>query len=134
MNPRDFQSLSQELLQVPGVARHRAAIGRAYYATFNVAAALLRDAGFRVPESAAAHLEVTRVLKASANKEVERVGAQIENMRGLRNKADYQMAQLDVERAATAATVVAGARLCIDTLDACFSGSNRAAIVASMQA
>jgi uncharacterized protein (UPF0332 family) len=134
VNPRDFQTLAENLVKEPGAAQNRAAIGRSYYAVFNVAAGLLRGANFKILENAAAHLEVTRLLKASENDDVKRAGRQIGEMRSVRNKADYEMDRQDVERDATAATLVAAGRRCIEVLDAAFSGSDRGSIVAAMQA
>ena len=76
---------------------------------------------------------MTRLIKASENEVVMRAGSRIEDMRGTRNRADYDMTRKEVERDATAASVVADARRCVENLDASFSGSNRAAIVAAMQ-
>jgi uncharacterized protein (UPF0332 family) len=133
MNPREFQTVAEDLLRAADASHNRAAIGRAYYAVFNVAAELLRNANFNIPRSAAGHLEVTRLLKASENEDVMRAGSRIEDMRGMRNRADYDMTRKDVERDATAALLVADARRCIDSLDASFSGSSRASIITAMQ-
>ena len=134
MNPREFHTIAQELLKASDAAHNRSAIGRAYYSVFNVAAELLRGANFRVSQGAAGHLEVTRLLNASENEDVKLAGAGIQDMRGMRNRADYDMSRNDVERDVTASSIVADARWYMDALDAAFSGPDRASIIAAMRA
>src|SRR6187431_837811 len=97
MDPRDFQKLAAHLVSDTDAAHNRTAIGRAYYAAFNVAAHLLRDAGFSILKNHTAHIQVTRHLNASENADVRRSADQLENLRARRNKADYDMDHKDAD-------------------------------------
>ena len=62
MDPRAFHTLAQRLSPGPAAADCRTAVSRAYYATFNVGAEILRGLGFRVRKGAAAHGEIYHCL------------------------------------------------------------------------
>src|SRR6185503_2773546 len=91
MDPRDFRTLAVVLVKPGAPANNRTAIGRAYYAAFNVALNHLRAEGFQIKQNNSAHEEVTRHLAWSNDADVQRAGSQIQDLRGKRNKADYKL-------------------------------------------
>jgi hypothetical protein len=133
MNPRDFHALAERLSKGPA-ADIRTSIGRSYYATFNVAAELLRGLGFPVARNAAAHGEVVHCMRGSGNKEVEAAGHALLDLHGFRNRADYQLDRADVEGAANAVAMADLAGQTIHSLDRAFSGPDREAIRQGIQA
>jgi hypothetical protein len=110
MNPRDFHVLAIHLAAGNSAAEHRTAVGRSYYAVFNVAADLLRSILVRISRGPAAHGEVQKCLANCGNPEVARVAGEMGNLHSWQNRADYQLDKLDVESAmnATEAADLAG--------------------------
>lgn len=133
MDPRAFHEVAEEVARVGRPAHARTAIGRAYYAAFNVAAGILRDNGFTIGKGPQGHGDVVKHLLGASDAAVRRVGSQVDDLRGRRNKADYRMDATDVEDPKTAVALVAEAGRLITTLEAAFSGPDHAAIVASIQ-
>lgn len=107
--PRDFLAVAAELVRVGRPAYCSTAIGRAYYAAFNVAAELLRNAGFTIGKGPQGHGDVVKHLLGCGDATVRRAGSQIDDLRAMRKKADYRMDATDVEDARTAAALVIGA-------------------------
>jgi hypothetical protein len=102
MDPREFHRQAVDLLRGGQPVDCRSAISRAYYAAFSVAAEVLRTNGFPILENHTAHEQVTRHLLGSEDQTVRRVGSQLGDLRGMRNKADYRLARTDVENLKTA--------------------------------
>ena len=98
MNPERFQALASRLLHKEGKEPDscRTAISRCYYAAFHVAKALL-EPHFTFPPDATAHKLVRRLLSYADVDEVRRVGQELDNLRELRNDADYRLFLRDVE-------------------------------------
>ena len=98
MNPERFQALASRLLHREGKEPEscRTAISRCYYAAFHVAKELL-DPHFTFPPDATAHKLVRRLLSYADDDEVRRVGRELDNLRELRNDADYRLYLRDVE-------------------------------------
>src|SRR5271163_4382234 len=67
MDPRDLLDLARKLALGATAADRRTAVGRSYYAVFNVAAEHLRTLGFRISRGAAAHGEVQKCLSNSGD-------------------------------------------------------------------
>lgn len=132
MDPRDFLTLADRLSAGTTAAEHRTAIGRSYYALFNVAADTLRQLGFHVRRSASAHGEVQLCLHNSGDPEVQAVASELGDLHSWRNRADYQLGKSDVEEAFNAATLVRIARGSIRSLDAAFSGPERIQLQATI--
>ena len=124
MDPRDFHSLAAKLASgaMASAADFRTAIGRSYYAVFNVAADHLRRHGFVIGRGAAAHGEVQKCLMNSADPAVIAVGTELSGLHTNRNRADYQLTVSDVEKAANARRIVGNAGRSIADLDAAFPG------------
>jgi hypothetical protein len=65
MDAHDFLKLATELSRRGRAADLRSAVGRAYYAVFNVAAEMLRGWNIPVTRNASAHGEIQRYLDKS---------------------------------------------------------------------
>ncbi len=89
MNWRDFLSLAVQLAAGTGEADWRTAASRAYYAAFHVARQLLSDLGFVVPRADAAHRYLSLRLSNCGETTLEASGRNLETLRRLRNRADY---------------------------------------------
>src|SRR4051812_36246199 len=122
MDPRDFHTLAVRLAAGSSAADRRTAISRSYYAAFNLAAELLRGLGFAVGRGAAAHGEVQRCLANSGIVQLALVASDLGDLHSSRNRADYQLDRLDVEKSANAQVVVTLGAEVIRLLDAAFRG------------
>ena len=108
---------------VGNAADCRTAVGRAYYAVFNVAADHLRKQGFVVGKGAAAHGEVQKCLSNADDITLAAVASELNKLHTLRNRADYQLGPNDVEKQPNARKIVAMAGSLIVDLDAKFGGT-----------
>jgi hypothetical protein len=104
MDPHDFLSLAAELVAGTAVdaAKCRTAIGRSYYAVFNVAGDHLRGLGFVIGKGAAAHGEVQKCLSNCGEPALAAVASKLNDLHTSRNRADYQLTLGDVEIPANA--------------------------------
>src|SRR5438876_12306521 len=91
MNVRDFLTLAQSLLAESTEAAWRSAVSRGYYAAFHVARQLLKDLGFVVPKAERAHAYLWRRLSNCGEARVQNAGRELNDLRGDRNQADYEM-------------------------------------------
>src|SRR5439155_114820 len=89
MNWRDFLPLANRLATAASEADWRTAMSRAYYAAFHVARHLFSDLNFAVPRADRAHQYLVFRLSNSGESSVEQVGRDLETLRRLRNRADY---------------------------------------------
>jgi hypothetical protein len=89
MNWRDLLSLAARLAADPTEGDWRAAVSRAYYAAFHVARQLLADLNFTVPRADRAHQYLVFRLSNCGESAVEQAGRDLETLRRLRNRADY---------------------------------------------
>jgi hypothetical protein len=135
MDPRDFHSFAARLVAGASVAavECRTAVGRSYYAVFNVAADHIRLLGFRIGKGAAAHGEVQKCLSNSGESALATVASELNDLHTSRNRADYQLGPGDVENVAIARNIAAMAGRLIQYLDASFGGPNRGSIYAAIQ-
>ena len=107
MNWRDFLSLAAQLAADTTEADWRTAVSRAYYATFHVARKLLRDLNFTVPRADRAHQYLVFRLSNCGESVVEQAGRDLETLRRLRNRADYDDAPAVTRPQAAAAVRLA---------------------------
>src|SRR4051812_16615698 len=114
MDPREFHGLALELSRRQQPASSRAAVGRSYYAAFNVAAEMLRRWNIPVVRSAAGHGEIIRYLFNSGDAALAEVIVKLDVLRKRRNVADYDLSVSDVENPKTAQSVAATAKHLID--------------------
>ena len=104
MNWRDFLLLATRLANGSTEADWRTAVSRAYYATFHVARRLLADLSFTVPRADRAHQYLVFRLSNCGEAAVEQAGRDLETLRRLRNRADYdEVPALTQPQAAAAA-------------------------------
>jgi uncharacterized protein (UPF0332 family) len=89
MNGRDFLPVARQLAAGTTEAEWRTAISRAYYACFHVARRLLTDLGFTVPRADRAHHYLAFRLSNSGEPAVEQAGRDLETLRRVRDRADY---------------------------------------------
>ncbi len=116
MNWRDFLSLATRLAAGTSEAEWRTAISRAYYAAFHVARRLFANLNFTVPRADRAHQYLVFRLSNCGESAVEQAGRNLETLRRLRNRADYDEAPAVTQPQAAAAVQLAEG--IIQTLDA----------------
>jgi len=133
MDPRDFHHLASRLVNENNPASLRTAISRAYYATFNVGAEILKNMGFTIPVGPSAHGEMRNYLSNSGNKEVSIVASQIASLHRNRINADYRLDNQTVENPKTALAIVKQAEKMILALDSECSGHGRTKIISEIE-
>lgn len=89
MNWRDLLVLASRLAKGGTEAEWRAAISRAYYAVFHIARRLFVDLSFVVPRADRSHQYLVFRLSNSGEPSVEQAGRELDTLRRLRNRADY---------------------------------------------
>ncbi len=109
MNWRDFLVLAARLATGTTEADLRTAVSRAYYAAFHVARRLLTDLSFTVPRADRTHQYLVFRLSNCGESVVEQAGRDLETLRRLRNRADYDEAPALLQPQATAAVLLAEA-------------------------
>jgi len=120
MDARDFLALAQSLLTTEKTPRgFRTIIGRAYYASFNVAAEFLRRLGFDLPETGDAHVRTYRYLNNCKVREFEIVATKLNDLRTARNTSDYSLGDLSVEKEPVAILWAEAAKEIIQRIDSC---------------
>lgn len=109
MNWREFLQLATRLAAEATEADWRTAVSRAYYAAFHVARRLLSDLKFTVPRADRAHQYLVYRLCNSGEAVVEQAGRDLDTLRRLRNRADYdEMPALTQPQAAAAVQLAGG--------------------------
>src|SRR5436305_11388317 len=103
MNWREFLALGNRLATGTTEADWRTAVSRAYYAAFHVARQLLADLNFTVPRADRAHQYLVFRLSNCGASAVEPAGRDLETLRRLRNRADYDGAPAVTQPQAAAA-------------------------------
>jgi hypothetical protein len=89
MNWRDLLPLATRLAAGSAEGEWRSAVSRADYGVFHVARGLLSDLGFTVPRTDRAHQYLTFRLSNSGTPTVSQSGRDLETLRRLRNRSDY---------------------------------------------
>jgi uncharacterized protein (UPF0332 family) len=116
MNWRDFLLLATRLAAGATEADWRTAVSRAYYAGFHIARRLLADLNFTVPRADRAHQYLVYRLSNCGESAVQQAGRDLETLRRLRNRADYdEVPALTQPQAAAAVQLAEGI---IQALDA----------------
>jgi hypothetical protein len=134
MDPRDFLTLAENLIVIKNAraAHFRAAIGRAYYATFNLASQALVELGFPPAGSSHGHMHVIRLLQQCGDAALECAGGLLGDLQGSRLKADYELQRVDVEKIKAAQAAVETAYLIFGEIEAFMADGARKAIVAGV--
>jgi uncharacterized protein (UPF0332 family) len=91
MNFRDFLILADELATANRETDWRTAVSRAYFAAFHGARQLLQQGGFDVPRGDQAHAYLWLRLAHCGHADLEVEGTRLNDMRRMRNKADYDL-------------------------------------------
>ena len=107
MDERDFLALAKLLASENTEAAWRSAVSRAYYAAFHVARRLMEDLQFAVPKADRAHAYLWLRLPNCGQPTVQQVAYALNDLRGYRNRADYEvgrtfrqaLAQVQVQQA-----------------------------------
>jgi uncharacterized protein (UPF0332 family) len=116
MNWRDFLSLAARLATGTTEAEWRTTVSRAYYAAFHIARRLLADLKFTVPRADRAHQYLVFRLSNCGESAVEQVGRDLDTLRRLRNRADYdEVPALTQAQAAAAVQLAEGIIQLLDT-------------------
>ncbi|HUW32596.1 MAG TPA: hypothetical protein VM223_13380 [Planctomycetota bacterium] len=141
MDPRDFCQQAEEFAEGKPAANFgnravdcRSSISRAYYACYNVAISFLTSMSIPVRRGPGAHREVQLFLENSGDSDIRNIGSELEDMREMRNVADYDLERTDVETRHSARFHASKARAVIQVIDSCTSQSRRSQIAASILA
>jgi len=126
MNPREFQRLAQRLVLNPLPAELRTAVSRAYYAAFHVSDETLQQWGFSISKGPAGHGEVRSHFGNSGDRDLARIGSQLNDLHSARIRADYRLERSDVEDHKTVQALVDLARRMIQEIEGCRSQQPRA--------
>jgi uncharacterized protein (UPF0332 family) len=108
MNWRDFLPLATRLAKGGTESDWRTAVSRAYYAAFHVARLLFADMNFVVPRADRAHQYLVFRLSNCGESTVEQAGRDLDTVRRLRNRADYDEIPALTQAQADAAVQLAG--------------------------
>jgi uncharacterized protein (UPF0332 family) len=120
MDPRAFNQVAIDIIvrrPPTGPAAYRSAISRAYYAAFHVAADALAGIGHSPGSGDGSHKKVVIYLQQSGDEGLDSAAKTIDQMRTMRNHADYDMKNLDVEELSNVRRTAEMAQQAIDHLD-----------------
>lgn len=116
MTGEDFISIATQLLAGNSEAHYRSAVSRAYFGAFHVARDFVRSCGILVSFGPEAHKSVRWCLGNAGSDKLADAARQLESLRLVRNKADYDLtdrrfekrpnAAVNVNRAIEIATVI----------------------------
>jgi uncharacterized protein (UPF0332 family) len=93
MSTRDLLEVADDLLGGLKEAYWRSAVSRGYYAAFHEARQLLQQCGFTVPRGEQAHAFLWLRLSNCGHPDLAHAGAELNDLRGQRNWADYDFDQ-----------------------------------------
>jgi uncharacterized protein (UPF0332 family) len=129
MDPRDFYQIATSLATSQKPGERRTAVGRAYYAAYNVAATFLRDLKVTIEKKPESHKKVQEFLSNSGDKEITEIAHKLETMRTMRNHADYDLDNPTPENPQKVEINIALAKNFIKAIDKCSSENKRLAVV-----
>jgi uncharacterized protein (UPF0332 family) len=123
----DFRRLAARMLQNKcDAAESRTAISRCYYAAFGVAKRLL-EPHVRFSKGAKCHEELQRAFANCASPTLQVIGRKLDELRGIRNDADYDADCRDVDDWTRARLEESKASRLIKEIKDAFSPANEAA-------
>ena len=93
MNGAEFLTVAECLLDGETEAEWRSAVSRAYYAVFHQARRILLRCGFQPIRGDQAHAFLWLRLANSGHPDIRQAGLDLQELRGMRNWADYDMDQ-----------------------------------------
>jgi len=112
--------------------RYRSAISRAYYGAYHLAVQFLSEVGKTVPENPQGHEIAYRLLYNATVQPARDAAHNLNELRGVRNRADYRLSQRGMDSLANARDKVQMALLVKSKLDECRTAANRAQIEAAL--
>lgn len=104
----EYFRLAEKLVVGTTEAEWRSAVSRAYYAVFHVARKLLVSCGFNVKRGEQAHAYLWLRLANCGNPDLQTAANRLTNLRGDRNRADYEFQQTFGQSKAHAAVLRTG--------------------------
>lgn len=123
-DPEDFRRLAARLVQRQcDAAEARTAISRAYYAAFLVVKGLL-DPSFRFEKTAECHAQIQMVLVNCDSEDARRISRKLDDLRSIRNRADYDTVDASVNQLANARLEVTKSTRLIQEAKALLSASD----------
>ncbi len=125
MDPRDFLEVAKKLSQGGTAAEFRTSVSRAYYATFHVGVAFLKDIGCPISKGPHAHGEVRNNLSNCGDAELAEVSSKLADLHTKRIIADYRLSDVNYDKQKTSQAVTVQAERMIQAMDRCGSGSRR---------
>jgi len=90
-NPTDFLTIANRFQSSGSEAERRTAVGRSYYAVYNLFVESLSKEGVSFEKNGADHERLLYYLESSKIHEAEKAGLTLNNLRNSRNDADYAM-------------------------------------------
>jgi hypothetical protein len=120
MDPAEFYRLGLKLISgppAPDAASCRTAIGRAYFAALNRADQALARWGASCGKGPQKHGLAVRFLHATADPDLALASADLDRLRSLRNRADYDMNDTVIEKSSWARTALDLAKKVMDSLE-----------------
>lgn len=87
----EFLRLAEQYVQGQTEADWRSAVSRAYYAAFHMAREFMSDLGFTTPRADPAHAFLWRRLGNCGQVPLALAGSRLNQLRGERNRADYDL-------------------------------------------
>lgn len=105
----DLLRLAEKLSLSTTEPEWRCAVSRAYYAAFHHGRDLLQALGFEPPRGEIAHAYLWRRLQSCGNPSLGMAGSDLNQLRGQRNRADYDLAGDVSHRTAMTAVETAAA-------------------------
>jgi hypothetical protein len=126
MDPRDFLCFAKSLVNAkPDAVACRIAIGRSYYAVFNVALGMLKELGIPLDKQKDSHWEVARILEFSGDPDIRNACGALTALKAQRKSADYEMDDANVETPQKAGLAVLLAERAIKQLDGVHADAKR---------
>lgn len=121
MNPREFYHVALKIVvgsPPPGPAWCRTAIGRAYFASLNVAVESLNRLGVDCGKGPQKHGRAVAFLHASGDEVIKTASVMLDYLKTERNYADYHLDRKDVETVTEARKSVERSNDLISALEA----------------
>ena len=117
----EFLTLAEQHVRGQSEVEWRSAVSRAYYAAFHVAREFLGDLGFETPRADQAHAYLWRRLGNCGHVPLALAGSRLNQLRGERNRADYDLnldlAWKDAQAAVKSAALIVATRQALSNED-----------------
>ena len=125
MEPREFIDLAGELVRRNDEASLRSGVSRAYYALHNEVRVFLEKNQIALPHDAKTHARIAHYLMGSGIADVKFIGKALDDLRGDRNEADYDMQSNRFGEQRTASLVELKARKSFEAFGKFITNSHR---------